>query len=151
MPRRPDYSLRGQRCPGQQNWGARGRTNVMGALLSGLLLTVTLLMGNVNSEIFLTWVTPELLPQLPQKCVIVMDNASFHKRLDIQNTIRDAGHLLLVLPPYSPHLNPIEPKWAQELAIRKQKYCSISDIFTLYRDLIILYSFCYNIRHVELS
>jgi transposase len=122
----------GQRCVGEQDWGAKGRTNVIGALLSGLLLTVTLLMGNVNSEVFFTWITQDLLPKLPSNSVIVMDNASFHKRLDIQNAIRHAGHVLLFLPPYSPQLNPIEHKWAQAKAIRKQKHCSISDIFTLY-------------------
>ena len=52
---------------------------------------------NVNSEVFFTWITQELLPKLPSKCVIVMDNASFHKRLDIQNAIRDTGHTLLFL------------------------------------------------------
>lgn len=131
MPRRHGYSPGGQRCFGQRDWGAKGRTNVIGALLSGLLLTVTLLMGNVNSEIFFAWVTQDLLPKLPSKGVIVMDNASFHKRLDIQEAIRHAGHILLFLPPYSPQLNPIEHKWAQAKAIRKQKQCSISDIFTL--------------------
>ena len=89
-------------------------------------------MGNVNSEVVFTWITPELLAKLPSKSVIVMDNASFHKRLDIQNAIRSAGQILLCLPPYSPELNPIEHKWAQAKAIRKQKHCSISDIFTLY-------------------
>jgi transposase len=61
-----------------------------------------------------------------------MDNASFHKRLDIQDSIRHAGHTLLLLPPYSPQLNPIEPKWAQAKAIRKQKHCSVSELFNLY-------------------
>jgi transposase len=121
-----------ERCFGQQNWGAKGRTNVIGALLSGWLLTVTLLTGNVNSEVFSTWVTQELLPKLPPKCVIVMDNASFHKRLDIQDSIRHAGHILRFLPPYSPQLNPIEHKWAQAKAIRKQQHGSISDIVILY-------------------
>jgi hypothetical protein len=37
-----------------------------------------------------------------------------------------------LLPPYSPQLNPIEHKWAQAQAIRKQKHGSISDILTLY-------------------
>ena len=132
MPRRYGYSPVGQRCFGKRDWGAKGRTNVIGALLSGWLLTVTLLTGNVNSEVFLTWVTQELLPKLPSQGVIVMDNASFHKRLDIQEALRHAGHILLFLPPYSPQLNPIEHKWAQAKAIRKQKHCSISDIFTRY-------------------
>ena len=132
MPRRHGYSLLGTRGFGPQNWGAKGRTNVIGALLSGFLLTVTLFMGNVNSELFLAWVTQELLPQLPSKGVIVMDKASFHNRLDIQEAIRHAGHHLLFLPPYSPELNPIEPKWAQAKALRKQKHCSVSELFTLY-------------------
>lgn len=132
MPRRYGYSLVGMRCFGKLDWGAKGRTNVIGALLSGLLLTVTLLASNVNSEVFYTGITQELLPRLPNKSVVVMDNASFHKRLDIQNAIRGAGHIFLLLPPYSPQLNPIEHKWAQAKAIRKQKHCSISDIFTRY-------------------
>jgi transposase len=44
-----------------------------------------------------------------------MDNASFHKRQDIQEAITQAGHILAYLPPYSPDLNPIEKKWAQAI------------------------------------
>ena len=129
MPRRYGYAPMGQACYGQHHWGAKGRTNVIGALLSGLLLTVSLLTGYVNSDIFYAWIVADLLPCLPSSCVIVMDNASFHKRLDIQEAIRDAGHTLLFLPPYSPQLNPIEHKWAQAKAIRKQKHCSVSELF----------------------
>ncbi len=58
-----------------------------------------------------------------------MDNASFHKRLDTQAAIRQAGHQLEYLPPYSPDLNPIEHKWAQAKAIRRKQRCSIEEIF----------------------
>jgi transposase len=70
-----------------------------------------------------------LLPALPSNCVIVMDNASFHKRQDIQNAINNAGHILEYLPPYSPDLNPIEKKWAQAKAIRRQQRCSVDELF----------------------
>ena len=50
-----------------------------------------------------------------------MDNASFHKRADFQHLIEQQGHLLEFLPPYSPDLNPIEHKWAQANALRRQK------------------------------
>ena len=53
MPRRQGYSPLGQRCFGRQDWGAKGRTHVIGALLSSLLLTVTLFTGHINSEVFL--------------------------------------------------------------------------------------------------
>ena len=59
-----------------------------------------------------------------------MDNASFHKRQDIQEAITQAGHILEYLPPYSPVLNPIEKKWAQAKAIRRQKRCSVDELFT---------------------
>jgi transposase len=62
------------------------------------------------------------LPKIKKQSVIVLDNASFHKRLDIQDAIRYSNHILLFLPPYSPQLNPIEHKWAQAKAIRKQLF-----------------------------
>ena len=67
-----------------------------------------------------------------QSCVIVMDNASFHKRADMIRAIKQAGHRLLFLPPYSPDLNPIEKKWAQAKAFRKKLQCSIDQVFCLY-------------------
>ncbi|BAP56513.1 transposase [Thioploca ingrica] len=69
----------------------------------------------------LAWVAPDWLPQLPPHSVVVMDNATFHNRADIQPLFKPAGHVLEYLPAYSPDFNPIEPKWAQAKAIRKQK------------------------------
>jgi len=65
---------------------------------------------NITADIFTAWVRQDLLSQLPKNAVIVMDNATFHKRDDTQDMIRKAGHSLLFLPPYSPDLNPIEQK-----------------------------------------
>lgn len=49
MPRTHGYSLRGQRCPGKHDWNARGRINVIGALLAGALLIVGLTTSNVDA------------------------------------------------------------------------------------------------------
>lgn len=129
MPRTHGYALIGERCFGKQNWHAKGRTNVIGALLASCLLTVSLFTGSINANVFFAWVEQDLLPKLPSNCVVVMDNAAFHKRMDIQKMIQDAGHTLEYLPAYSPDLNPIEHKWAQSKAIRKQKRCSVDDLF----------------------
>ncbi|WP_428843257.1 transposase [Suttonella ornithocola] len=43
--------------------------------------------GSINSDIFSHWVREALLPELPKNSVIVMDNAAFHKRCDIQAII----------------------------------------------------------------
>ncbi|MFV0385547.1 MAG: hypothetical protein ACK5L9_16385, partial [Paracoccus sp. (in: a-proteobacteria)] len=50
MPRTHGYSARGHRCPGTHDWQARGRTNVLGALLAGVLLTVGLTSANVDAD-----------------------------------------------------------------------------------------------------
>ncbi len=72
-----------------------------------------------------------LLPELPEECVIVMDNASFHKREDIIEAIEKVGHKILWLPPYSPDLNPIEKVWAWIKSIRK--HWEMDDIDRLFR------------------
>ena len=50
----------------------------------------------------------DLLPKLPLASVLVMDNATFHKRRDTKKSIRQAGLFLEYLPSYSPDYNPIE-------------------------------------------
>lgn len=129
MPRTHGYTLVGERCFGKHDWHAKGRTNVIGALLGACLLTVGLFSGSVNADVFLAWITQDLLPKVPEKCVMVMDNASFHKRDDIEQAILNAGHILEYLPAYSPQLNPIEHKWAQAKAIRRRCQCSVDEVF----------------------
>ena len=92
MPRRHGYAAVGQRCYGLCDWHAKGRTNVIGALIGKLLLTVSLFTTNVNADVFYQWTTQDLLPKLPAESVVVMDNATFHKRKDIKEAISSAGH-----------------------------------------------------------
>jgi hypothetical protein len=129
MPRTHGYALGGKRCYGQQDWQAKGRTNVIGALWGKDLLTVSLFKGNINSEVFHAWVTQDLLPKVPTNAVIVMDNATFHKRHDTQKSIEEAGCILEYLPTYSPDLNPIEQKWAQAKALRRKLRCEVTTLF----------------------
>jgi len=129
MPRTHGYAKRGKRCYGIQDWGAKGRTNVIGALLGATLLTISMFTDNINSDTFHPWMTQDLIPKLPENAVIVMDNATFHKRHDTQCSILKAGFILEYLPPYSPDLNPIEQKWAQAKAIRRRTSSSIEELF----------------------
>ena len=123
------YSKIGERCFGKFSWGAKGRTNVIGALFNGLLLTTALFPFNIDSNVFFAWMTQDLLPKIPKNSVIVMDNASFHKRDDILDSIKAAGCIPEFLPPYSPHLNPIEHSWAQIKSIRNKFRFSIDQLF----------------------
>ena len=84
-----------------------------------------------------------LLPKTPAGAVIVMDNASFHKRHDMLEAISANQCKAEFLPPYSPDLNPIEHKWAQAKAVRRRYRCGIDELFSehsqyvFYNDLAI--------------
>lgn len=132
MPRTHGYSNKGNRCYGTHDWGAKGRTNAIGAITGNTLIAIALVSGSVNTAVFTSWVEQVLLPNLHQKSVIIMDNASFHKGKDMQKMIERSGHTLLYLPPYSPDLNPIEHKWAHAKQIRRKNLCSIDKIFNTY-------------------
>ena len=82
MPRTDGYAPRGQGCPGQHDWNAKGRVNVIGALPAGVLLCVGLTEANVDTDIFNLWLEHDLIPGLPSKAVPVMDRATFHRRSD---------------------------------------------------------------------
>jgi transposase len=129
-PRRHGYVPVGQRCPGVHNWHARGRTNAIGALIGKDLLTVELFDANVDADVFTGWVQQDLLPKLPPASILVMDNATFHKRPETQAAIMNEGHTLKFLPAYSPDLNPIEHTWARLKARRRASGVSIEFILS---------------------
>ena len=129
----------GSTLQGKHNGGALGRTNIIGAWLNQKLLTVTLLNGSVDADVFKTWVMQELLPKIPKKSMIVM--LLFTSVKDIQDSLTAAGHIWEYLPTYSPDLNPIEHTWPQCKLLRRSLYCSFHDLFTshvLYLHYIIL-------------
>ena len=65
MPRTHGYSNQGQRCYGVCNWGAKGRTNVIGALIGRVLFAIELFTCNIDTVVvFTTWVKYFLLPNL---------------------------------------------------------------------------------------
>ena len=92
MPRTHGYAPKGRRCLGTQHWNAKGRVNVIGALLAGVLVSVGLTEANVDADMFNLWLIQDLLPKLPPAAVLVMDNATFHRRSDTKAAICNAGH-----------------------------------------------------------
>ena len=66
------------------------------------------------------WLRDHLCPKLRAGQVVIMDNAPWHKGVDIRQMIEATGAELIMLPPYSPDLNPIEHAWANlKAAVRK--------------------------------
>ena len=129
MPRTHGYAYKGKRCYGTHDWGAKGRVNVIGALIGEMLFSVGLFNCSIDSLVFSTWVREFLLPSLLEPTVIVMDNATFHKNEGVLHLIKSYGHIVEFLPPYSPDLNDIEHKWAQKKAYRRKHRCSVDECY----------------------
>ena len=134
MPREYGYSEKGKRCYDEKDWHAKGRVNAIGAIINNKLLTVSLF----DSDVFYAWLEKDLIPKLPKESVIAMDNATFHKRLDMQEIIQNNNHTLLYLPPYSPDLNPIENKWSEAKSIRRKERYSVENLFINHMEYISL-------------
>ena len=123
------YAQKGKRCYGIHDWNKKGRVNVIGAITDMNLITATLFPFNINADVFHQWVIQDLLPKLPPESVVVMDNASFHKRAETREAIIKHGCFLEFLPVYSPDLNPIEHFWAKLKNWRKRLRCTVDELF----------------------
>lgn len=110
------YAPVGTQCVAEGSWHKSKRTNAIGALFNGSLFSVGLFECAIDSDCFYSCVVEILIPKLPEKSVLVMDNASFHKRKDILQALTDKDHDILWLPPYSPEYNPIETMRAELLS-----------------------------------
>ena len=51
------------------------------------LLTVSLFEGTINTATFNSWIEHDLLPKLPKRSVVIMDNAAFHKDKTMQDQL----------------------------------------------------------------
>ncbi|WP_201526990.1 transposase [Psychrobacter frigidicola] len=76
------YAQIGKPCIDSYNWQGKKRTNVIGALYEKVLFALDTFEKNINGDIFYNWCKYTLIPSLKTKCVIVMDNASFHMSED---------------------------------------------------------------------
>ena len=132
MYRSHGYSHRGKRCMGLESWHPSKRINAIGALIGKELVTVSLFEFNINTQIFNSWVEQDLLPKLTGVCVIVLDNAAFHKSPLLLKMVTQKGHILEYLPPYSPDLSPIEPKWQQAKSKMRRYGCDIDTLFQVH-------------------
>jgi len=105
-------SPRGVKIVEDKKGRATEKVNLIAGLLEGEMIEPFVYDCNTNAQIFNMWLEQCLIPVLPPHCIIVLDNARFHKTLRTEEIIKKNGHQLLFLPTYSPDLNPIEKYWA---------------------------------------
>ena len=70
---------------------------------------------------FLVYVREILVAALRPGDIVVLDNLGSHKGSEVRQAIQEAGARMVLLPPYSPDLNPIEQVFAKlKTLLRKQ-------------------------------
>lgn len=88
------------------------RTNIIAGLLYGehtkKHIAVRCYEQSTTARLFEDWFKFELIPLLPCDALIIMDNASFHRKKVLWNIAARYNVFVLFLPPYSPEFNPIE-------------------------------------------
>ena len=106
------YSKKGKKVYGKIKGRKFKHTNIVAAKCGKQIIAPFQYNTTMTGEFFETWFEKVLLPELPQAAVIVMDNASFHRKRQLNEIAEKNNITLIFLPPYSPELNPIEKVWA---------------------------------------
>lgn len=93
--------------------GKRGRrTNIIGGLWGKKHVAVSCYSQSIKGTVFEDWFEFELLAVIPYGSLVIMDNASHHRKKHLHAIAERYGVRLLFLPKYSPDFNPIEKSWA---------------------------------------
>lgn len=106
------WSERGKQIIGKISGRKFKRTGIVAAQMGKSIIAPLQYDGTMDSSLFEFWFEACLLRSLPKHAVIVMDNASFHRKNRLFPLANQAGFSLVFLPPYSPEYNRIEHFWA---------------------------------------
>ena len=108
MTRTHGYAPRGGRLEGEAPYRRRRTTTFVGAMRAGGFIAPLVVDGAITGEPFEAYARRVLAPELRPGDVAAPDNLACHKRAGAREAIEGAGCTLLLLPAYSPDLNPIE-------------------------------------------
>ena len=109
------------------------RAGIVSAQCEGKIIAPLQYEGTMNGTLFVYWFEHILLAEVSAGAVIVMDNATFHRKKVLHHIAEKADCFLIFLPPYSPDLNPIEHFWAwfkRKLRELLLSYGNFDDAFT---------------------
>ena len=114
------WSLCGQRLMAKAPGGHWATTTFTAGLRHDGIIAPLVLDGPMNGEAFLSWIEQFLVPHLKPGEIVIMDNLPAHKVAGVATAIEAVGAERLLLPPYSPDLNPIEMMFSKlKTLIRK--------------------------------
>lgn len=111
---------RGERCRAAIPHGHWKTTTFVAGLRRDGMTAPMVLDGPMNGPAFLAYVEQVLVPTLRPGDIVIMDNLAPHKSAAVRKAIEAAAASLLLLPPYSPDLNPIENAFARLKALLRK-------------------------------
>ena len=106
------YAPKGEQIFGKVAGRKYKRSNLVAAKIGNHMIAPLSYQQNTDAETFETWFEDQLLPRLSPGHVVIMDNASFHRKTELNGIAAAHQIRVLFLPPYSPEYNPIEKLWA---------------------------------------
>ena len=112
--------------------GSRKRTSIVGAWRDGKFVAPMIFEGSCTTNLIEAYFEKVLLPELPERSVIILDNARFHQSQSTKDLVESAGKELMFLPSYSADLNPIEHFWARFKTALKPKLLLIAKMSQCY-------------------
>ena len=95
----------------KRNAHGRGRS-VVGAIAADGLRAQMTYAGTMNGDRMVEFINDHLGPSLQPGDIVVMDGLRVHRMRKVRHAIERFGTTTLILPPYSPELNPIEHAWS---------------------------------------
>jgi Transposase and inactivated derivatives len=103
---------RGEKVVEKQSGKKFKRTNILAAKCGDEIIEPLQYDGRTDHRLFETWFETRLCRALKKEDVVVMDNATFHRKKTLRKIAERFGVRVIFLPPYSPDLNPIEKFWS---------------------------------------
>lgn len=102
------WAPKGARLYGEVQGKRERKTNLLMAQQGKVWLAPFIFTGSCTAKLVTKWVESMLVKELKAPSIIVMDNAPVHNKKALRALLKQHGHALLPLPPYSPDFNPIE-------------------------------------------
>ena len=128
-------SKRGEKVYGIISGRKYKRLNIVAAQCCGNLVAPMEYDGTTDHYVFEAWFKGELLEAIPRNSVVVLDNATFHRKTVLTELASNANARIMFLPAYSPDLNPVEKTWANlKSFLRKyiHRYINLQDAVSDY-------------------
>ena len=105
------WAKKGKRCFADKLGHFTERISMIAAYCQRQVFAAMTFTAYCDSLLVETWFKKVLIPELKAHQVVILDNASFHRKAKLKDLLKTVDCELLALPPYSPDLNKIEHVW----------------------------------------